>query len=185
MNIPLSLTSGDSASWVDCAWTDASGVRHTSADWALKYEIRGPAQVTLNAVADGDGWKTTLSIADSATLTPGTYIWGAYLSKTGERITVGSGNLVVAADLSTINTPQDVRSVAEKALADCEAALANFSATGGKIKRYMIQGRETEFQTLADLTKVLQYWKIRVRNERAALSIQNGNGDPRKLLVRF
>lgn len=186
MNIFQKLTVGDSAHWSDDAYVLLpAGDRLTSAAWTLKYEFRGPAVLSLTAVADGDGWVTTLSTADSAALVPGTYVWGAYLSKTGERLTIGGGTVVLAADPASLTGASEVRTVARKALDDCEAALANFSATGGKVKRYTIGSRETEFQTLADLMSLLKYWKLRVANEEAAQSVANGHGNPRKLLVRF
>jgi hypothetical protein len=186
MNILQTLTAGDSARWHDDPWIDAPrGLRMTSADWTLTYQLRGATQLGLTAAVDGDGWLTSLSTTDSATLSPGTYVWGAYLSKTGERVTIGGGTLLVKQDLPSLATAIDARTVAQKALDDCEAALASFTSSGGKVKSYTIGNRQTEFHALADLMQLLNYWRLRVANEKAAVSIANGNGNPRHLLVRF
>ena len=177
MNIFQTLTAGDSARWHDDPWiATPSGDRLTSTDWTLTYQLRGATQLTLTAVADGDGWSTSLGITDSQTLEPGVYVWGAYLSQPDERITIGGGTLTIKADPATITTPIDGRSVAQKALADAEAALADLYASGKKTKKYMIGNRSAEYYTAADLLGAITYWKRRVLNE---------CGDTGKLLVRF
>lgn len=186
MNIFKRLTTGDSASWNDAPWIDSQAREAlTSNDWTLTYQIRGPAQLTLTAQADGTGWITTITTAQSATLTAGTYIWAAYLSNATDRKSIGGGTLLIKADLSQITAPIDARTMARKALDDCEAALASFNSSGGKIKRYAIAGRETEFHTLADLMMVRNFWQRKVNNEVTRSTVRNGRGNPRELLVRF
>jgi hypothetical protein len=136
-------------------------------------------------VADSDGWRTSISTIGSAALVPGAYAWVAYLSKTAERVTIGTGRLVIVADLTTVVTPLEARSQAERALADCEAALASFKSSNGKVASYTIGGRQTAFHSLPDLMRVRNFWQIRVNKERAALAIANGRSNPRRLLVRF
>lgn len=169
------LNAGDSATWHDDPVTLA-GVYYTSADWTLKYELRGPSQLTVNATADGDGWRATITTADSELLTAGAYSWAAQLTRGDERITVRTGGLVVIADIAAIIAAVDSRSVAAKALADCEAALATFTSSGGKVKSYTIGTRQTEFHSLMELMQLRSFWQRRVNKE------QRIN---RKLLVRF
>jgi hypothetical protein len=186
MNIFKRLTSGDSASWHDLPWIDSQSHEVLGSDlWTLTYQLRGPSMLTLVAVANGDGWTTSMTTAQSATLLPGTYVWAAYLTIPGARRSIGGGTLIIKADLSQVTTPMDARTVARKALDDCEAALANFNATGGKIKRYAINGRETEFHSLTDLMLVRNFWQRKVNNEAARSAVRNGRSNPRELLVRF
>lgn len=185
MNIFQTLTAGDSASWHDDPWIDAARARLTSADWTLSYHLRGPSQVSLTAVADSDGWRTSISTAASALLQPGTYAWAAYLSRAEERVTIGTGSLNLVADLAAVDGPLDARSLAEKALADCEAALGSFKSSNGKVKSYSIGNRQTEFHSLLDLMQLRDFWQKRVNKERAAAAVANGHGNPRRLLVRF
>ncbi|MDY7537671.1 hypothetical protein QN372_00780 [Undibacterium sp. RTI2.1] len=186
MNIIKTLTAGDTAQWNDDAWFDTqSRIRMSSADWTLKYELRGAVPLTLTAGANGDGWTTSITLAQSQTLVAGTYVWGAYLSQQGQRKTIGGGTLQVMADLTGITAAMDSRTVAVKALADCEAALASFTSSGGKIKSYTIGTRQTEFHSLTELMALRDFWQRRVNAENAKQSIVNGHGNPRRLLVRF
>jgi hypothetical protein len=169
------LHAGDTTSWHDDPLT-LDGVRYTSADWTLTYELRGPVKLTLPGVADSDGWRTSISIAQSSALQAGSYLWASYLSRAGERKTVASGNLVVLADLTAITDVVDGRSVAERALADCETALASFKSSGGKVKSYTIGTRTTEFHSLSDLMGVRRFWARRVQAEKRS---------KRQLLVGF
>jgi len=180
------LTVGDSATWSDLPWVDsASRQMMTSAQWALTYVIRGPAELTVTALAQGNGWITSISPAQSAVLIPGTYVWSAQLSQTGQRKTIGGGTLLVKPDLSLVTEPMNAVSQAEQALADCETALATFTGQGGKIKRYSIAGRETEFQTITDIMRLRDFWQLKVNNQRARAAVRNGHGNPRTVRVRF
>lgn len=185
MNIPTSLTAGDSAQWDDEAFA-LNGSRYDSAGYALTYEVRGPKQLTVNAVAQGAGWRSSITTVQSAALIAGTYWWSAIISVAGIRLTVGSGELVVLANLSAIATDgYDGRTMAEKSLADAEAALADLTASGKRVKKYQIGTRNAEYYTAAELLVAINYWRVRVMNEQTAKDIANGLGNPRTLLVRF
>ncbi len=169
------LNAGDSATWHDDPVT-LCGVRHTSGEWALRYELRGQSQLTVNASPDGEGWESTITTTASAPLIAGPYAWAAFLSKGDQRVTVRTGAVIVVADLATIAGAIDSRSLAEKALAECEAALATFKGSGGKVKSYTIGTRQTEFHSLTELMQLRDFWWRRVMRERHI---------NRKLLVRF
>lgn len=185
MQIPQTLQQGDSAGWHDDPIDLADGRHATSAGWTLKYVLRGPVALDIVAAPDGAGWKSALT-AVANTLTPGLYGWVALLSNAGgERITVGNGQITVNADLSTVAAGYDTRSTAQRALSDAESALASFKGSGGKIKKYEIAGRSMEFFAVADILQVISYWKARVISEQNDESIANGQGDQRRLYVRF
>lgn len=185
MNIPSNLTAGDSAHWDDEAFV-FNGVRYDSAVYSLAYYLRGPKQLTVNAVANGEGWRSSISAVDAAGLTAGTYWWAAIITGGGERLTVGSGQLPVLTDLSSVSADgYDGRTAAEKALTDAEAALADLTASGKRVKKYTIGSRNAEYYTAAELLIAINYWRMRVTNESTAKSIANGLGNPRTLLVRF
>lgn len=186
MGIPENLIVGDSASWTDDAWADDAGKRYDSGAYALKYELRGPGDpLTLTAAANGQGWKTTLSTTDSAKLAAGVWFWTALLTATGERITMGRGEIAVAADLVAAPANYDGRSAAEKSLADAEAALADLTASGKRVKEYTIGTRGAKYYTAAELLAAISYWRVKVFNEQGAKDIANGLGNPRNLLARF
>jgi hypothetical protein len=183
MNIFLVLTAGDSTTWLEPPQKHQHYAGPlTSADWSLTYELRGPSKLTLTGTAEGGAWRVKVTSDQSAALTPGDYVAVMQLARTDERITVGRVSVKVMADPARIEDPIDARSVAVKALADCEAALASFSGSNGKIKSYTIGGRSTEFQSLADIMALRNFWKRQVRIEQAKAS---GRRNPTALIARF
>lgn len=187
MNIFSSLQQGDSTTWLDDPVTDAQNRLLTSSAYTLTYTLAGPiaAPLAIIATANGNGWKTTLGTAASAGLVPGTYWWSAALTGSGERITLGTGEAQILANLASAGANYDGRSVAEIALADAEAALSTFRASHGRTRSYTIGTRNMQFESAADILVEINFWKIRVGNERSAQAIANGLGNPRKLFVRF
>lgn len=185
MNIFNKLQQGDSRNWVDPAIT-LSDKLYTATDWTLKYYLRGPsAPVQLTGVANGSGWAISIAAADSGNMQPGKWWWTACISNGTDRYTVGEGSFVVTPDFTAATGTYDGRTVAEKALADAEAALANFKNSKGLIKQYSIGSRSMEFSDSSQILEVISYWKRQVRDEKAAASIANGQGNPNRLLVRF
>ena len=187
MKIPKTISVGDSVNWLDMPLIDSkTSTWITSALWQLVYELRGPTQATAITAMQGDGWASSLPPSVTATLQAGTYMWAAYLvDAAGERRNIGGGTLMVMANLSLVTSAIDGRTLARKALDDCETALATFNKSGGKIKSYAIGGRQTEFQSLQDLMALQYFWQRKVNNEVARESIRNGRGNPRNLRVRF
>lgn len=185
MNIFLQLPAGDSAVWLDDAVTLPDGRIASSATWSLRYWLRGPSTLDLLAVANGAGWKTTLTAVQSAALTAGLYQWTATVSAGAERITVGSSQATITPDLTTVSAPFEARTAAQVALADCEAAMGTFNKTGGKVKKYDIAGRTMEFQTIGELMSLHAFWQAKVLGEQNTASVANGGGNTRNLYARF
>jgi hypothetical protein len=97
----------------------------------------------------------------------------------------GNGQLTITPDVTAQTAGIDPRSIAQRALSDCESAMATFNKTGGKVRKYTIGGRDMEFQSIADLMRLHAFWQARVMNESAADAIAQGLGNPRNLFVRF
>lgn len=185
MNIFTSIPKGDSRTWLDDQVTLADGRIADAASWGLAYAVRGPAVLDLTGTPTGRQWSFTLTAGASAALLQGDYVWAAILTKTGERITAVSGTLSVTTDLASATAPFDGRTAAQIALANCEAAMATFNATGGKVKKYEIAGRTMEFQTIGELMQLHAFWQSKVLGEMAANQVANGQGNPRALYTRF
>lgn len=186
MSFPANLTAGDSASWIDVPFMDATGKSYDSRTYALRYELRGPGSpVTINAASSGGGWQSTLTPTISTGMVAGTWFWAAILTATNERITIARGEVNVAPDITAQVANFDGRSQAERALADAEAALASFKSSQGKIKKYVIGSRQMEFATIPELLECISYWRVRVINERKARGVADGLGNPSNLMVRF
>jgi hypothetical protein len=186
LNIFGTIQQGDSATWNDEQVTLADGVNYNSTAFTLKYELRGPGNpLTLTAAANGSGWTTTMTTAQSEGLTPGKWWWAAFYSATGIRTTAGQGEFTSTPDIGAAAGVFDGSTAAEIALKAAEAALASFTSSNGKIKKYTIGSRSMEFATVPEILQVISYWKARVATEQSAKSIAQGLGDPRRLFVRF
>ena len=185
MNIFTAIPKGDSRTWSDDPVVLLDGRSADAATWGLKYALRGPASLDLTAVATGRTWQTTLTAVASAALVVGDYVWSAILTSGAERITASNGRASITTDLASTAAPFDGRSTAQIALANCEAAMATFNATGGKVKKYEIAGRIMEFQTIGELMSLHSFWQMKVIGEGSAASIANGHGNPRNLYTRF
>jgi hypothetical protein len=184
VNIPPRLTAGNSATWTDPRvvilgdWYDAT-------EWALAYVLRGPSTLAVDAVANGGAWVTSLTAAQTAPLQSGAYQWFALISKGDERLEAGRGRMQVDPDPLQLQAGHDPRTVAEIALADAEAALAGWSTSKGAVKRWRINGREQEFHDLKQILDVVAYWRVRVRNEQAAVAVANGQSPVHVYYARF
>ena len=186
MRIPDKITAGDSVSWKDDAARDNLDNAVTSADWVLKYYIRGDKALEITGTANGQGWLTTITAAQSATLTAGGYFWQAVATKGDERITLGSGTLTVAANLAFSGNVGtfDGRSEAEKALAAINAEISA-RLNGGTAEEYTIGNRSLKKTPMRDLVALQSRYKTIVTRERQAEKIAQGLGNPRAMFVRF
>lgn len=184
MNIFSTLASGDSATWKDAPFTDTQGKSYDSSAYTLKYEIRGPVSLTLNATPSATGWQTTITTTQSATLTPGTYYWSAYLTRTGERVTVGTGVFVITTDLSGTLANYNGQSQEEK---DLQAIKDEITArvSGGLAYEYTIGNRSLKKEPLTALLELKDRYERLVRRQREAEMVANGLGNPRRVMVRF
>lgn len=157
-----------------------------SAGWQLKYALRGTAgAIDLTASASGDDYHVQASASTTSAWAPGVYRYVATVTLSGQRYTVAEGSLTVLPDLAQQVAGYDGRSLAEKALADAEAALANFRASGGRIKSYTIGARTMAFEDSAAILAVINFWKAKVLAEQTPNLLAAGLGNPRKLHVRF
>lgn len=184
--IPGRLRQGDSAQWIDIPFRDANGTSYDSGTYTLKYTINGPIQspLVLTATASGSNWQTNLTPVQSAgllALAPfSTYWWAAQIYGANLRLTIAEGELTLEPDLA-LQANFDGRTVAEKALAQAEAALSVFQASGGRVQHYTIGNRSMTFQRDAEVLQIVEYWRKRVRSEQ---SIASGGSD-RFILTRF
>jgi hypothetical protein len=157
-----------------------------SAGWVLTYRLTpfvSGTPIVIVGTADGDAHRTGVTAATTATWTAGEYSWSAYVHLAGEHYTVDKGTVTLLPNLSTA-TAYDGRSRAQTALEDAEAALASYQASGGRVKRYAIAGREMEFGDGGAILKEISYWRIQVTREEAAAAVAKGLADPRRIYLR-
>jgi hypothetical protein len=184
MTIPRELRQGDSASWIDAAFTDNLGRSIDSSQWTLTYFLRASNSLTLVGIAEGPGWKTTIGTTDSATLVAGVYYWQAVAAWGSEKITRGSGQISILPNLATGTDPFDGRSQVERDLASVQAAMRSIIA-GGAVAEYTIMGRSMKKMQMADLIVLENKLKVELSRETRARKLANGEPDPNKILVRF
>lgn len=163
----------------------------------LVVDIRGSDNsIRWQANRNDDGsWSFSVSGSVTEQYNSGLAYWNAYINDGFTKTTIDSGTITFLDDLAIADSNYDPRTLAERALADAEAALATFSKSGGKVKKYTIGLRNMEFSTIPEIIQAINYWKVRVANEatsKAALQaqkqsgIQSGSfGGLRDLKVRF
>jgi hypothetical protein len=188
MVIPKEIISGVSTIWDDEETVDALGAAVVSSAWTLKYIFKGPASLVLTAAVNGTGWRTTLSVTDSATLIAGVYYWQAILEKGSptvtDRIAKAQGRLTVKPALSGVTgTDFDGRTQARKDLESIQAAIRAIGAGG--TKSYTIGNRSFTKMDLPDLLMLESRLKAEVVREDKASMIASGLGNPNNIYVRF
>ena len=183
MQIPATFPKGDSRVWDDEPVT-FEGVTYDSAGYALTYELRGAAVLTLAAVSNGTGWRTTLTTTASATLTPGAYAWSAVMTAAGERVTVATGTLNVSVNLADQSAGYEARSTAKQILDALDAYLIG-QANANQLD--LIESAIAQRSIRRDRAGLLEFreqLKADVQRENDAASVAAGLGNPRRYYVR-
>lgn len=175
LNIPRTITPGDTVSWRD------SFCDYKPPDYSLSWAIRGASAINLDAIATGDEFETTITPAQSGTLVAGSYFFQAYTRYGDNRITIGSGQITVLANLGALADPYDGSTTAQKMLAAVEEAI-QARLSGGAVDSYEIKGRQLNRTPLPDLVKLRDQLKIEVAREQAAAGLMP---DARRLFVKF
>lgn len=176
---PSSVVAGDTLTW-----------RKTLADYpattyTLKYRlINAAGKIDITASADGTDHLVTVTSTTSASYTAGDYAWTAWVEKTGERYTVGSGTMEVKANIAALTT-LDGRSDAAKILDQLMAAYTAYTASNGVVAEYQIGDRRMKYRSAAEILEQIDRWKAVVAAEKRAERISAGLGGGNKLRVRF
>jgi hypothetical protein len=192
VQFPALITQGDTASWQDQGFIDNLGNAYYSENWNLVYTIAGAiSPLQLTAAAEGNGWQTTITAAQSATLQPGgdDWWWQAQLISNTDSSQVGTlakGQFSVLVNLALQAAGYSGLSDAQQNLAAWRAALAALSGAGGSpVEMYRIGDRELRYRNMDEILKAIAYWNIEVINEQTKSSISQNQGNPRKLYARF
>jgi hypothetical protein len=192
VKIPSKIRAGDTVVWKDEPSVDVFGAPIDSATHTLTYYIRFNRNnhgATITGVADGSGWRFTISSATSAGFhEDDTGYWQAVATALvgGAKTTLGSGTFEVDPNLAYTGTPAavDGRSQAQKDLEACQAAIRSLM-NGGAVQEYRIGTRSLKRYDLAELLALESRLKAEVARENKAAMIANGLGNPHNLFVRF
>jgi len=192
VKIPSKIRAGDTVVWVDDPTVDVFGAPITSATHSLTYFVRFNRNnhgATAVGVAEGSGWKFTLSANTTAGFhEDDTGYWQATATALvgGAKTTLGSGTFEVDPNLAYTGTPAavDGRSQAQKDLDSVQAAIRALMS-GGAVQEYRIGTRSLKRYDLAELLALESRLKAAVARENKAAMIANGLGNPHNLFVRF
>lgn len=178
---PASLRTGDT--W---AWTRTLADFPADASWVLKYTlINAAARISITTSASGQQHAVNVAASATANYVPGVYTWQAFVEKSAERYTVGTGSITVLAGYSTGSGNADARTAAQIALDAAVAAYAAFTASNGLTDTYTIAGRSMKFRSVQEIVRQINFWRNEVNREQAALGLQGALGTSRKILTRF
>lgn len=184
MNIPSVIVAGDSLTWRDDSTTDNLGNQITSTTHTLTYAIRGAQNLTLTGSAYLTGWETTATAAQTITLLGTTYYWQAYATQGANRVTLGQGRVEVRKNLSTQSAGAELRTQAQIDLDNVEAAIRAM-ISNKTVQEYSVAGRSIKKMPMSDLIMLRDQLRYQVIQERRQELMQNGQGDPHSLFVRF
>lgn len=176
---PASVVAGDTWTW------KRSLPDHPAGTYTLKYRfINAAGKIDITATADGTDHLVEVASTTSAGYTAGDYAWTAWVEKTGERYTVGSGTITVQPNIAALTT-LDARTDAAKILDQLMAAYTSYTASNGHVSEYEIAGRRMKYRSAAEILEQINVWEARVAAEKRAERIAAGLGGGNKLLVRF
>lgn len=176
---PTALVAGDTLLWQRTLPDYPAGT------WTLKYRlINAAGKIDITSTASGTDHLISVAAATSAAYAAGAYTWTAWVEKTGERVTVGSGTITVKANIAALNT-LDARTDAAIIVAQLMAAYKAFTVSNGHVAEYEIAGRRMKYRSAAEILQQLNFWESRVNAEKKAERIAAGLGGGGKVLVRF
>lgn len=169
MTLPTTLRAGDTYSQL-VALADYLA----SDGWVLKERFTpraGGTAIALTAAAEGDDHRLTADAATTAAWPTGDYAAAQWVEKGAEVFTVAQGQLTILPNLRAISGATDTRSQAEIALASAKAAFAAWTPTH---RRYKIGEREMEFNSSAEILRVVSYWQNQVDREQGTAAATPG-----------
>ena len=175
---PTVLIAGDTAQWTK-SFSD-----YPATIWTLTYAFRlqqGSGKLDITATASGTDYAATITAAQSALMTAGVWIWGAFVTFSGERHQVDAGTLTVSPNLAAIDYSIDLRSSAKKAYDN--ALKAWESVTLGQT--VMLNGRTYTQHNLNALIAFVDRCKSDYAAEQQAEQLANTGINPRKIGVRL
>ena len=176
---PASVVAGDTITWKITLQDYPAGT------YTLKYRLLNSAgKIDITATASGTDHLVSVSSTTSASWTAGKYDFTAWVEKTGERYTVGSGRIEVKANMAVANT-FDARSDARKIYESLMTAYQSAATSRAFVQEYEIAGRRMRFNNKADWISEINFWKSQVAAEDRAAAIADGAGAGARVLVRF
>lgn len=175
------ITAGDTLEF-----TTATPDYPASAGWSLVYKLiprTAGTVISITSSASGDDHLLQVGASNTANWAAGDYSWVAYATKTGERYTLESGSITVAADPGVV-TALDTRSSAKKALDAINLLLETYGSKA-YMQGYEINGRKQQFHSPGDFLAFRSKLAAEVAREDNAARINAGLSPKNQVAVRF
>ena len=156
--------------------------------WVLTYAlVKYGTQIKITATDNGDGTHlVNVAIVTTGAYAVGDYQWHAYVTKSGERYTVGKGRVKIKTDFAGQASGFDGRSHAQVMLDAIEARLQG-RATDNQLDiiSTALEGRSITRETTAELIKLRSFYKIEFKKEKQAENLNKGLDAGGRILTRF
>lgn len=175
------ITAGDTLEF-----TTATPDYPASAGWSLVYKLiprTAGTVISITSSASGDDHLLQVGASTTANWAAGDYSWVAYATKTGERYTLESGSITVAADPGVV-TALDTRSSAKKALNAINLLLETYGSKA-YMQGYEINGRKQQFHSPGDFLAFRRKLAAEVAREDNVARINAGLSPKNQVAVRF
>lgn len=175
---PSSLRAGTTVRWRREDLTD-----YPAPGWVLVYHLRNAGGfIDIAAAADGTAHAVDIDAGTSATYTPGTYTWHAFVSDGTDRFEVGHSQVEILPDV-TLAAAHDGRVWARKVLDSVEAVLLDRATADQLDLVASVIGDVSMTRDRSALLELRSQLRAEARREEAAsLGTTSQNS---RLLVRF
>lgn len=155
MEIPATLTAGDTWSWTD------SLADYEAPTWQVVYYLRGPQQITLTSADDGADHEFDIAASTTATYKPGSYDWAARVDDGTTFTTIATGRVTVLANFA--NAAHEFRSFWRQVLDELEPVILGRAGTDQL--SMSIAGRSLQRMSWDELLSVYDRAKIEVASD--------------------
>lgn len=158
-----------------------------SEGWVLRYRLTHRAglapAIEFSAAAQAATHQVLVAAEVTAAWLPGDYAVAAWVQRSGERYTVAAecGQLAVLPNPATMAAGVDTRTMAVRTLEAIRAKLAGKASDG--IQKYIVNGREVQSYSVAELIRLENFWATQVAIEERAAGLNNPRGQIRQIRV--
>jgi len=181
--IPYEFYAGDTVIWqIENLNTDYSNSTHTLT-YKFRLENNGSTTFSVDATADGNNYKITLSASTTASITEGKYNFISYVTRNSDnaRVTVDRGMIEVKPNLAS--STSETRSHAKKML-DLIESLLEGKATKD-VSSYSIAGRSLNKMSVSELLEWRNYYKTEYNRELSKQRNENEDGSGNTIKISF
>jgi len=177
--LPAEIRAGDTL-----AFTRSHAEYPAGDGWELAFKLLplSGTPISFTGTAAGNSWGVTVAASSTATWVAGRYTWVETVALSGVRKTLGTGEVLILANLAALAAGFDGRSFARKMLEAIEAALVN-AATASQLDLIDVTfaGRGQK-RDRAGLIKARDLYRREVQTEDRAAGIKPARG---RVLLRM